>query len=99
MLFSVYTIAKPDSDQVIQELLAEHRAYIEPRMSSVYLGGPLLAEDGKRRIGGLMIMEFNDQNEAENWFTGQPYAKAGIIERIVIHPFIPLVVRGVLQAE
>ena len=94
MLFAIYTIAKPDSEQVIQNLLTEHRAYLEPKLPDVYMGGALLGDDGESRIGGLLVMKFHNRAEAVTFFAEQPYAKAGIIERILIHPFIPLVERG-----
>lgn len=94
MLFAIHTIAKPDSEDVIKKLQNEHRTYLQPRLGSVYLGGPLLDSDGETRIGGLLIMEFDNYDEAERFFEEQPYAKAGIIEKILIHPFIPLVKQG-----
>ena len=97
MLFAIHTIAKPNSESVIKKLQTEHRAYLEPRLKCVHLGGPLLGNDGESRVGGLLIMEFNDHSEAEKFFAEQPYAKAGIIEKILIHPFIPFVVQGQFQ--
>lgn len=99
MLYAVYTIAKPGSSKVIAELQSAHRAYLEPRMKDVYLGGPLLDDDGETRLGGLLIMEFPDRKEAENFLWNQPYARAGIIEAILLHPFIPLVDRRSILGE
>jgi uncharacterized protein YciI len=97
MLFAIHTIAKPNSDEVINNLRTEHRAYLEPRLHSVYLGGPLLGRDGESRIGGLLVMEFSEHSEADKFFAEQPYAKAGIIDTILIHPFIPFIERGESQ--
>lgn len=93
MLFVIHTLSRPGSEDVIKALNAEHRAYLQPRMADVRLGGPLLDKETHERIGGLLIMEFESYEEAERFFSEQPYARAGIIERIVIHPFEPLVVR------
>lgn len=96
MLFAIYTIAKANSESTIKALQSEHRAYLKPKLQNVYLGGALLEHDSDNRIGGLLVMEFKNYKEAEVFFEQQPYAKAGIIEKISIHPFIPLVKQGEL---
>jgi len=99
MLFAIYTIAKPNSESVIERLHAEHRAYHAPKLKDTYFAGPLYAEDGKTRIGGLSVVEFSDQEEAERFHLNQPYCRAGIIDVARVHPFKPLVEHGKMLAD
>ena len=99
MLFAIYLVAKPNSENVIEELLTEHRAYYDPKLADTYLGGPLYGQDGESRIGGLMVMDFSDYDEAEQFLQNQPYYQADIIDIMHIHPFKPLVEQGKMLAE
>jgi uncharacterized protein YciI len=99
VLFAIYLLAKPGTENVIAELLTEHRAYYEAKSDDTYLGGPLFGQDGESRIGGLMVMEFSDYEEAEQFQLNQPYYQAGILDIIHIHPFKPLIERGKMLAE
>ncbi len=51
------------------------------------LAGPFLSEDGERPVGGLLIMEFDDQGQARAFAEGDPYAQAGLFESVTIRPF------------
>jgi len=99
MLFAIYLVSKPDSDNVIEELLSEHRAYYAAKSDDTYLGGPLYGRDGESRIGGLMVMEFPDHEDAEQFLLNQPYCLAGIIDIMHFHPFEPLIEKGKMLAE
>ena len=99
MLFAIYMVTKPNTENVIEELIAEHRAYYGSKLDDTYFGGPLYGQDGESRIGGLMVMEFSGRDEAEQFLVNQPYYQAGIINIMHIHPFKPLVERGRMLAE
>lgn len=99
MLFAIFLVAKPNTENVIEELLTEHRAYYDTKLDETYLGGPLYGQDGESRIGGLMVMEFSDHDEAEQFLLNQPYYQAGIIDFMHFYPFKPLVEQGKMLAE
>ena len=99
MLFAIYLVAKPNTENVIEKLLTEHRAYYDAKLDDTYFGGPLYGQDCESRIGGLMVIEFEDHDKAEQFLLNQPYYQAGIIDIMHIHPFKPLIERGKMLAE
>ncbi len=51
------------------------------------LAGPFLSEDGERPVGSLLIMEYDDLDQARAFAEGDPYARAGLFESVTIRPF------------
>lgn len=99
MLFAIYIVAKPNTENVIAELLIQHRAYYGAKMEETYLAGPLFGGNDKIRVGGLMVIGFSDQEEANTFLLNQPYYHAGIIETMHCYPFEPLVERGKMLVQ
>lgn len=62
-----------------------HLANLEPleRQGRVILAGPLTD-----KTGSLLVLEFEDQNEAEQFAHNDPYTVHGVFERVEIHPFM-----------
>lgn len=50
----------------------------------VALAGPLLGEDGEMQ-GSLIVLDVADLQEARAWAAGDPYAKAGLFESVVLN--------------
>ena len=99
MLFAIYLVAKPNTENVIENLLTKHRAYYDAKLDDTYFGGPLYGQDSKNRIGGLMVIDFSNHHKAEQFMLNQPYYQAGIIEIMHIYPFKPLIERGKMLVE
>jgi uncharacterized protein YciI len=53
----------------------------------LFAAGPTLSEDGERMTGSLLILDFADRTEAQAFADGDPYAKAGLFERVEIRPW------------
>jgi len=51
------------------------------------MAGPTLTEDGEAMTGSLIVIDRDDLAAAEAWAAGDPYAKAGLFESVVIRPF------------
>jgi uncharacterized protein YciI len=49
--------------------------------------GPLTSEDGKTTIGSLLAMDFSSKAEVEAWLSNEPFTKAGVYEKPIIHVF------------
>ena len=62
-----------------------HLANLDPldKQGRVILAGPLTD-----KTGSLLVLEFNDQHEAEQFAHNDPYTVHGVFERVEIHPFI-----------
>jgi len=65
-----------------------HKAYLADAPVKTVISGPLLAEDGETMIGSLFLFEADTVEEVERFNAADPFAKAGIWERVEIHPFL-----------
>lgn len=61
-----------------------HLANLEPldQQGRVILAGPLTD-----KAGSLLVLEFTNQEEAEQFAHTDPYTVHGVFERVEIHPF------------
>ena len=64
-----------------------HLANLEPmdRQGRIVLAGPLTD-----KAGSLLVLEFETQEEAENFAHHDPYTVYGVFERVEIHPFLQI---------
>ena len=62
-----------------------HLNNLEPldRLGRVILAGPLTD-----KAGSLLVLEFETQEEAEDFAHQDPYTVHGVFERIEVHPFM-----------
>lgn len=65
-----------------------HKAYLAASPVRIVISGPLLAEDGETMIGSLFLFEANSKEEVAAFNAADPFARAGIWERVEIHPFL-----------
>ena len=84
MLFAVICDDKPGALDVRKETRAEHRAYLEA--TAVVQAGPFLDAAGEM-CGSLVIIDVVDQEAADAWAAGDPYAKAGLFAHVAIRPW------------
>ena len=59
------------------------RSGVKPAMS-----GPLVSDDGERMIGSLFLIEAPGRNEVETFNRADPFAAAGIWEKVTITGFL-----------
>jgi uncharacterized protein YciI len=50
------------------------------------MAGPFMDADNQM-IGSMLIMAFNDHAEADSFCAADPYALAGLFERVQIRPW------------
>jgi uncharacterized protein len=62
-----------------------HLANLEPldKQGRVVLAGPLTD-----KAGSLLVLDFETQEEAEEFVRRDPYTIHGVFERVEIHPFM-----------
>ena len=67
-----------------------HLANLEPlhKQGRVILAGPLTD-----KTGSLMVLEFANREEAEEFARTDPYTAHGVFERVEIHPFMQVLPR------
>ena len=91
MLFAISMIDRPHSEELREVTTNAHQAYVMAATDGMYLGGPLLADDGKTMVGSLIIKEFADRAEAQAFIEAEPYNAAGLFESVTIRRFGPVV--------
>lgn len=91
MLFAIHMIDRADSEQLRAQTADEHRAFVGKHLDKMYLGGPLVDDDGERPVGSLIVMDFPNHQTAEAFIATEPYNVAGLFERVTITGFKPVV--------
>jgi uncharacterized protein YciI len=87
MFFMFHCTDKAGAADVRAANRAEHLAYLETLGGRLFVAGPLLTEDGQGMVGSLLIVDCADAAEAEAFAKNDPYAKAGLFERVEIRPW------------
>jgi uncharacterized protein len=86
-----FTIHCLDKQGAVQERLANyeaHKAYLGKSPVRIVISGPLLASDHETMIGSFFLVEAETQAEVQAFHDADPFKKAGIWERVSIHPFL-----------
>jgi uncharacterized protein YciI len=86
LLFAALCYDKPGHIELRLETRAAHLAFLEAQAASVKLGGPFLNEEGKP-IGSLLIIDRADLAAARQLLAEDPYAQAGLFEKVEIRPW------------
>jgi uncharacterized protein YciI len=91
MLYAIHMLDRPGGADLRAATGAAHKEFVGRHLDSMYLGGPLLADDGTTMIGSLIVMDFPDRAAAEAFIADEPYNRAGLFESVTIRAFAPVV--------
>ncbi|MGH1492422.1 MAG: YciI family protein [Acidimicrobiales bacterium] len=91
MLFAIHMIDRPHARDLRSATSDAHRQFVGQHIDAMYLGGPLLADDGETAIGSLIIKDFPDRAAAVEFVAAEPYNQAGLFESVTIRVFGPVV--------
>lgn len=86
MLFAALCFDKPGGLDLRLATRAEHLTFLERYAAQVKLGGPFLDADEKP-VGSLLIIDCVDEAAARALLADDPYAKAGLFERVELRPW------------
>lgn len=87
MLFHVFAQDKSDALQLRMENREAHLAWVRQHLDVVKMAGPILSEPDNSLMGSVLVIEAGDRATLEAFLAEDPYAKAGLFERVEIHPF------------
>jgi uncharacterized protein YciI len=87
MLYVISCVDKADHLHIRMENRPAHVDHLKSNLDRLVLAGPTLTEDGETPTGSVIIMEFDNQAEAEAFAAADPYAKAGLFETVTIKPW------------
>ena len=80
MLYILYNEDRPDGLAIREATREAHLAYLERHKDKVVLGGGLLSEDGKTRLGSVFMINVADRKSAEAFSAQEPFRKAGLFQ-------------------
>ena len=86
MLFLVYCTDKPGSLDVRMANRADHIEWLKARGDRLKAGGPWMNDAGEM-AGSLLIVDADDAHELSTWLAEDPYAKAGLFNRVETRPY------------
>ncbi len=89
-LFVLTCLDKPGALPVRLANREAHLAHIDAHRNAVRVAGPLLNEDGEM-AGSLLVLEVADRAAAEAFSAADPYAKAGLFDRVEIRAWRPTI--------
>lgn len=84
MPYVIRAYDRPGSADLRQRTRAAHLAYLEPIADRVLAAGGVTDDEGIRVSGSLIIVDTEDRSEAESIAANDPYALAGLFERVEI---------------
>jgi len=88
-LFALICIDKPNALALRTATRPAHLAFIETRKGMIRLSGPFLDEAGNMN-GSLLILEAPDAEAVRAFSDADPYAQAGLFERVEIRAWKPV---------
>jgi uncharacterized protein len=80
LLFAALCFDKPGRVDLRLSTRAAHLAFLDKYAAQVKLGGPFL--DGDKPVGSLLILDCADEAAAKALLAEDPYAQAGLFERV-----------------
>ena len=84
MPYVIETWDKPDSLDLRKSTRDAHLAYLDAQVSRLLACGAKLKDDGSDAGGGLYIVDVESRAEAEAFIQADPFAQAGLFDRISI---------------
>lgn len=87
MLFAVTCFDKPGHAAVRTDNRAAHLEFLKANAGAVKIAGPMLTDDGTGMVGSLLVIEADDRAALDAMMEADPYAKAGLFERVEIRPW------------
>ena len=87
MFYIIRCFDKPGQQDLRLANRADHLAYLQTYGDKVVAAGPVLSEDLQSMVGSLIILDLDDRAAADTFAAGDPYAKAGLFERVEIAPW------------
>ncbi len=83
----MYAIICTDNDGALETRKANREAHLAyTAVTPVVFAGPFQTEDGAM-IGSLLVVDVETRAEAEDWAANDPYAKAGLFQKVRIERF------------
>jgi uncharacterized protein YciI len=90
MLFLIHCTQRPDGQAIRDAHYDAHRAYLQGSAVDIKLAGPMVDDDGQKRIGSVFIVDVPGRAEAEAFSASDPFSQHGLFERVIITRFLDI---------
>jgi uncharacterized protein YciI len=90
VIFVFHLIDRADAGDLRQRVRPEHKAYLAAVADRIAFAGPLTQDDGQTMLGSLLAIDFEDRVAAQRWMAEEPFAKAGLYQKVSVLPFVNL---------
>lgn len=87
MLFTIICTDKPGCFELRSATRPDHLAYLKTYADRIQFAGPMMGVDGKP-CGSIVMINVADRAEADGFAAGDPYAKVGLFESVIIRPLL-----------
>lgn len=84
MLYIIYQEDRDGGEAIRAATRDSHLAYLDRHSDILVLGGALLGEDGRTRVGSCLIINVPDRAAAEAFSRDEPFRKAGLFRSVRI---------------
>jgi len=84
MLFAIFCTDKEDYLDVRMDNRPAHVDYLKAQGDKLIFAGPTLAEDGETMNGSLIVVDFDNLEQAQEFASNDPYAQAKLFDSVVI---------------
>jgi uncharacterized protein len=84
MQFVIHAHDKADSAARRAPLREAHLDYLNQHRQTIVARGPLLDDEGNCTIGSLIMLDMANKAEADAFWTGEPFNRAGIYENVTM---------------
>lgn len=87
MLFIAICQDKPDSVELRLKTRPAHLAWLQGLGAKARLGGAMLTDDMKAPTASVIVFEGESADEIRALCADDPYAQAGLFERVTVAPW------------
>ncbi len=84
MLFVIHGIDKPRSP-LRNQLIDEHRAYLDASPIRIIASGPLMDNRGEQMIGSVIVVYCENRSAVDQFMDDEPFNLAGLYESLTIN--------------
>ena len=84
MLYIIYQEDKDGAEAIRAEARVRHLAYLDQHKDILVLGGALLADEGEKRLGSVLIINVPGRAEADAFSRDEPFRRAGLFKTVQI---------------
>ena len=84
MLYMIYGIDGPKSEEIRSEQRLAHFEYLNKHQDIMVLGGATLADDDVTRTGSVLIINVPNRAAADEFADNEPFRKAGLFSDVTV---------------